>query len=50
MVTAGRIRVPVAAAFGLDQAAAAYDLFKTGGKVGKIVLTLDGQAGQAARP
>jgi NADPH:quinone reductase-like Zn-dependent oxidoreductase len=50
MVTAGRIRVPVAAAFGLDQAAAAYDLFKTGGKVGKIVLTLDGQAGQSGRP
>ena len=39
MVTAGRIRVPVAAAFALDEAAVAYDLFRTGGKVGKIVLT-----------
>ena len=38
MLTAGRIRVPVAATFGLDQAAAAYDLFQAGGKVGKIVL------------
>jgi NADPH:quinone reductase len=39
MVTAGRIRVPVAAAFALDEAAVASDLFRTGGKVGKIVLT-----------
>ncbi|MDR3031542.1 MAG: zinc-binding dehydrogenase, partial [Kitasatospora sp.] len=38
MVTAGRIRVPVAATFGLDEAAAAYDLFQAGGKFGKIVL------------
>jgi NADPH:quinone reductase-like Zn-dependent oxidoreductase len=38
LVAAGRIRVPVAATFGLDDAAAAYDLFKAGGKVGKIVL------------
>ena len=38
LVAAGRIRVPVAATFGLDEAAAAYDLFKAGGKVGKIVL------------
>jgi putative PIG3 family NAD(P)H quinone oxidoreductase len=36
----GRIRVPVAATFGLDEVAAAYDLFKAGGKVGKIVLEL----------
>jgi putative PIG3 family NAD(P)H quinone oxidoreductase len=40
LVAAGRIRVPVAATFGLDDAAAAYDLFKAGGKVGKIVLIL----------
>lgn len=39
MVTAGRVRVPVAAAFALDEAAVAYDLFRAGGKVGKIVLT-----------
>jgi NADPH:quinone reductase len=42
MVTDGRIRVPVAATFGLDEAAAAYDLFKAGGKVGKIVITPGG--------
>ncbi len=40
LVAAGQIRVPVAATFGLDQVAAAYDLFKAGGKVGKIVLIL----------
>jgi NADPH:quinone reductase len=39
MVTAGRIRVPVTASVGLDEAAKAYDLFKAGGKLGKIVLT-----------
>src|SRR5579875_75801 len=32
LVTAGRVRVPVAAEFGLDDAAAAYDLFSAGGK------------------
>jgi NADPH2:quinone reductase len=42
LVAAGRIRVPVAAEFGLDDAAAAYDLFSAGGKCGKVVLTLDG--------
>jgi putative PIG3 family NAD(P)H quinone oxidoreductase len=40
LVAAGKIRVPVAAAFGLDDAAAAYDLFSAGGKLGKIVLTM----------
>ncbi len=38
LVAAGRIRVPVAATFALDDVAAAYDLFKGGGKIGKIVL------------
>jgi NADPH:quinone reductase len=38
-VAAGRIRVPVTATAGLDEAAGAYDLFKAGGKLGKIVLT-----------
>ena len=42
LVDNGRIRVPVAATFPLDDAAAAYDLFKAGGKVGKIVLILAG--------
>ena len=32
----------VAAQFGLDQVAAAYDLFSKGGKCGKIVLTSSG--------
>jgi len=35
---AGRVRVPVAATFPLDQAEAAYDRFTAGGKLGKIVL------------
>jgi NADPH:quinone reductase len=42
LVAAGRIRVPVAAAFGLDDAAAAYERFGAGGKFGKIVLTMPG--------
>ncbi len=39
LLAAGRIRVPVDATFGLDDVAAAYNRFSTGGKVGKIVLT-----------
>ena len=35
----GRLRVPVAAAFRLADAAAAYERFTAGGKVGKVVLT-----------
>ena len=34
----GDLSVPVTAAFGLDEVAAAYDRFKQGGKLGKIVL------------
>jgi NADPH:quinone reductase len=34
----GDLSVPVTAAFPLDAAAAAYDRFKAGGKLGKIVL------------
>jgi NADPH2:quinone reductase len=37
---AGVLRVPIAATFPLDQAAAAYERFAAGGKLGKIVLTL----------
>jgi NADPH:quinone reductase len=37
---AGRLRVPVAETFPLDDVAAAYDRFAAGGKFGKIVLTL----------
>ena len=35
----GRLRVPVAATYPLPEAAAAYERFAAGGKVGKIVLT-----------
>jgi NADPH2:quinone reductase len=34
----GTLRVPIAETFPLDQAAAAYDRFAAGGKLGKIVL------------
>ncbi|HEY5045604.1 MAG TPA: zinc-binding dehydrogenase [Solirubrobacteraceae bacterium] len=34
------LRVPIAATFPLDQAAAAYERFAAGGKLGKIVLTI----------
>ena len=34
----GRLRVPVAATFALADAAAAYERFSAGGKLGKIVL------------
>jgi NADPH2:quinone reductase len=36
----GRLRVPIAATFGLDEVAAAYDRFAAGGKLGKIVLLI----------
>jgi putative PIG3 family NAD(P)H quinone oxidoreductase len=36
----GALRVPVAATFPLEQAAAAYERFEAGGKLGKIVLVL----------
>jgi NADPH:quinone reductase len=35
----GALRVPIAETFALDDAAAAYDRFAAGGKLGKIVLT-----------
>jgi NADPH:quinone reductase len=37
---AGQLTVPVAETFALDDAAAAYDRFAAGGKLGKIVITL----------
>lgn len=36
----GRIRVPVAARFSIDDAQRAYDLFQAGGKLGKVVLEI----------
>jgi NADPH2:quinone reductase len=38
LVEAGALRVPVAATFPLDDAAAAYERFAAGGKLGKIVI------------
>ncbi len=39
-VATGKISVPIAAAYPLAEAAAAYDAFKTPGKLGKIILLL----------
>ncbi|HEX5781692.1 MAG TPA: zinc-binding dehydrogenase [Solirubrobacteraceae bacterium] len=36
----GDLSVPVAATYPLDQAAEAYERFKAGGKLGKIVLEI----------
>jgi NADPH:quinone reductase-like Zn-dependent oxidoreductase len=36
----GRLRVPVAATFGLDEAGAAYARFAEGGKFGKVVIEM----------
>jgi NADPH:quinone reductase-like Zn-dependent oxidoreductase len=38
LLGSGRLRVPVSAAFPLEAAAAAYERFAEGGKLGKIVL------------
>jgi NADPH:quinone reductase-like Zn-dependent oxidoreductase len=37
----GALRVPVAATYPLEQAEQAYERFTGGGKLGKIVLTMD---------
>ncbi len=37
----GALTVPIAQTFALEDAAAAYDSFAAGGKLGKIVLTID---------
>ncbi len=39
LLAAGRLRLPVSATFPLAEAAAAYERFAAGGKLGKIVLT-----------
>ena len=41
LVERGDIEVPVAATFTLGQAAQAYERFSAGGKLGKIVITVD---------
>lgn len=38
LVEAGRLRVPIAATYPLDEAPGAYERFAAGGKLGKIVL------------
>jgi NADPH:quinone reductase len=40
LVASGKITVPIAATYPLAEATAAYDAFRSGGKVGKIVLTV----------
>ncbi|MGH9178699.1 MAG: zinc-binding dehydrogenase [Acidimicrobiales bacterium] len=44
LVAAGAITVPVAARFGLDQVAEAYQRFRAGRKFGKVVLDVGDQA------
>ncbi len=39
----GELRVPIAATFPLDEAAAAYERFAAGGKLGKVVITIDSE-------
>ncbi|MGH9128005.1 MAG: zinc-binding dehydrogenase [Acidimicrobiales bacterium] len=43
----GRMRVAVEATLPMSEAASAYERFAAGGKVGKIVLTLEGSPGEA---
>lgn len=39
LLSSGRVRVPVVERFPLSEAEAAYERFRTGGKLGKVVLT-----------
>jgi NADPH:quinone reductase len=41
LLASGALTVPVAATYPLEQAPAAYDRFAAGGKLGKIILTMD---------
>ena len=41
LLASGKVRVPVAKTYPLAEAPAAYEHFKAGGKLGKIVLTMD---------
>ncbi len=41
LLASGALTVPIAATFPLEEAAAAYDCFAAGGKLGKIVLEID---------
>jgi NADPH:quinone reductase len=41
----GELRVPIADTFPLEEAAAAYERFAAGGKLGKVVITIDAASG-----
>ena len=41
LMAAGALTVPIAATYPLDEAQSAYDRFTVGGKLGKVVLTVD---------
>ena len=41
LLASGAVRVPIAATYPLEEAVAAYDRFAAGGKLGKIVLTME---------
>ncbi len=41
LLASGALTVPVAATYPLEQAPDAYDRFAAGGKLGKIILTMD---------
>ena len=42
LLASAAVRVPIAASYPLDQAEAAYERFEAGGKLGKIVLEIEG--------
>ncbi len=42
LIDSGALKVPVAATYPLDAATEAYERFEAGGKLGKVVLTMDG--------
>jgi putative PIG3 family NAD(P)H quinone oxidoreductase len=44
LLAAGEVKVPVAETYPLDRAPAAYEHFQAGGKLGKIILTMDADA------
>jgi NADPH:quinone reductase len=41
LLASGAVKVPIAETFGLEQVDAAYERFSAGGKLGKIVLTMN---------
>jgi NADPH2:quinone reductase len=41
LLASGAVKVPIAKTFPMDDAAAAYEHFAAGGKLGKIILEMD---------